>query len=135
MKYILNIILGVARLLLLSTPLVTDRKPGNSPQQPGQGPRAALTDRGLRAVSYGLLALGLQTACKRHVTCKGHINPLVNQYLLLLLPSALDSYIIRLLIASALPLAASQCYLLTKFVTLSKALPHTTVPRKELKDI
>ena len=86
---------------------VTDRKPGNGPQRPGQGPRAALTDGGLRAVSYGPLALGLRTACKRHVTCKGHINPPVNQYLLLLLPLALNSCIIGLLIASALPLAAS----------------------------
>jgi len=63
---------------------VTDRKPGNGPQRPEQGPKAALTDGGLRAVSYGPLALGLRTVRERHVTRKGHINPPVNQCLLLL---------------------------------------------------
>jgi len=38
------------------------------------------------------------------VTRKGHINPPVNQCLLLLLPSALDSCIIGLPIASASPI-------------------------------
>jgi len=32
--------------------LVTDRKPGNGPQRPEQGPKAALTDGGLRAVIW-----------------------------------------------------------------------------------